>query len=153
MAALFTFAVAALAGLSPAAVAAPSETGRPSLIRQIRTEGAVQSASVRQITDIYIGKPADPAQVEALLKQLSATSRSSGLAFYSWTMTGWDADAGVLRIALVPGFIERIDLPDGAAMAPLRRILTPLLEERPLRRSTYEDGSGWRRACQGCRSR
>lgn len=124
------------APVAPIAVAVPADAPGVT-IRGIRFTGTDAPAPVARAGRRFLGRPASRETLGELAAALSAAYGDSDVALYTVAIPAQDFAQGVVEVRLIEGRIAGVDF--AAPAGPLlRRRLTPLVEERPLRRATFE---------------
>lgn len=129
---------ASVAGGSVAAAAAIE----PFVLREVRVEGASAPASlIGAASRDYIGRTVDAAAVNRIADAVAAAYARADVALYTVLIPRQTFADGVLRLVVVEGYVERVDIqlddPDADASAA-RAYAARLTQERPLRRSTLD---------------
>lgn len=106
-------------------------------IAGVRFAGADAPAPVARAARKFLGRKATKQTLTELAAALAAAYRRTEVALYTVAIPGQDFARGVVTIALIEGRIAGVDF--GAPAGPqLRARLTPLTQETPLTRATFE---------------
>jgi hemolysin activation/secretion protein len=123
---------------APATAATAVMTQAPDVtIAGVRFTGAEAPARVAGAARRFLGRKATSATLTELAAALAAAYRKTEVALYTVAIPGQDFAGGVVTVALIEGRIAGVDF--GAPAGPqLRARLTPLTQETPLTRATFE---------------
>ncbi len=133
-------AAATPAPVIPPLPAAAAGVGVP--LRGVLIEGAsaIPSAELTPLWAPLVGKPASPSALEALAERIGAAYRARGYVLSQAVVMGGPTRDGIVRIAVIEGFIDRIAVEGGTPrqQATLSRLFAPVGGDRPLRIETLE---------------
>lgn len=114
----------------------------PFVLRTLQVEGSsLSDATIKSASAPYIGQTMDRAAIDALAKEISAAYGKSDVALYSVFVPNQTGENGVLRVVVIEGVIDEVLVSGDTARRNLvyaQRILAPVVNEKPLRRSTLE---------------
>jgi hemolysin activation/secretion protein len=114
----------------------------PFVLRHVEIEGSsLADAEILSVTSRFIGQTMDRPAIESLAKELSAVYAKSDVALYSIVIPDQSGENGNLRIVAIEGTIDEVLVSgdtDQANLVYAQRILAPVVNQAPLRRSTLE---------------
>jgi hemolysin activation/secretion protein len=125
--------------LDPSESAETATLTRPFAVRMIQVEGASElaAATFRAAVAPFAGRTLDAGDMRALATAVADAARSAGYGLATAWIPEQTVAQGVLRVAIDEGRIDDIEI-DGYAGAPVRRLLAPLANGRPVRTAELE---------------
>lgn len=122
---------------------APVPDGGPSFVlRGVTLEGAtaVPDAELRPLWADLVGQEVTLATLQGLADRIGATYRTRGFVLSQAVLPAQEIADGVVRILVIEGFVDQVDITGGAAnqQALAELFFAPVTEARPLRLSTLE---------------
>ncbi len=131
---------------APAAVTppGPAEPGPRFVLRGVTLEGAsaVSEADLAPIWAGLIGREVTIAALEDVVANVTAAYRARGYVLSQALLPPQTVKEGVVRIAVIEGFVDRVAIAGGAANQQdyAALLFAPLTEEQPMRLQTLERG-------------
>lgn len=114
----------------------------PFVLRHVNVEGSsLSDRALENATSRFIGATMDRPAIDALTKEMSDAYGKSDVALYSIFVPNQTGENGALRIVVVEGRVDEVLVSGDAPTRNLeyaQRILAPVINEKPLRRSTME---------------
>lgn len=125
----------------PAQTAAPTIT--PFVLKQVQVSGAsLDPAAVAAATRPFIGQTIDTAALNRITTALSNAYDKSDIALYSIIAPNQDFAGGTLKLTVVEGYIEHVDLQGERAgemdLGLISAYAAKLTAEKPLRKATLQ---------------
>ena len=122
---------------SPAAVTQVT----PFILRAVQVQGtSVAPSALESATKPFLGQTVDAAAIAKIADAVSNAYSGSDIALYTVVVPQQDFAAGVLRLVVVEGFIEHVDINgdvDGD-MSLIAAYGAKIAAEKPLRKSTFQ---------------
>ncbi len=139
-------AVPARVAPPPVEVATPARNPqaaiRPFVLRGVEVTGStLPPAQIAQVTRSYVGRTIDNAALSAITNALAARYAKSDVALYTVLVPEQRFVGGTLRLAVVEGYVGRIEIRGKlrtSRLALLQAYLRRLERERPLRTATLQ---------------
>lgn len=121
-----------------AAAATPQIT--PFLLRQVRVEGAsIPAARLEAAWRPFIGRTLDGPGLTRLADAIGEAEDQAGIALYNVVAPDQDFSGGVLRLQVIEGHVDKLEIQGDARAARLVRAYGDrIVRERPLRRATLQ---------------
>ena len=119
----------------------PAPSAAPFVLRGLRLEGAsAPDAVLRPLVRRFVGRRMDAAGLKALADAVAAAYAKADVALYTVLLPQQDFAGGVVRVRVVEGYVEQVELKTarGAAAPQVALYARRLTRERPLRKSTLE---------------
>lgn len=123
-------------------------------IAGIRFNGAEVPANVAEVSQAFLGRPADTGTLTDLAAAMSAAYRKSHVAVFTLAIPAQDLSDGIVDVYIAEGRVtEILVLKDGEVVERplLRGYLEPVLEETPASRASFERGIALARRTEGTR--
>jgi hemolysin activation/secretion protein len=113
---------------------------RPVAVRFIRIEGGteVAAAAFRPAVEPFLGRTLGSRELSALASAVADVARRSGYGLATAWIPEQTVEGGLLRVALDEGRIQDVKILGADADAPVRRVLAPLANGRPVRTADLE---------------
>ncbi|MEC3950339.1 ShlB/FhaC/HecB family hemolysin secretion/activation protein [Sphingobium sp. HWE2-09] len=110
-------------------------------IAQVVVTGATSIADTATLVQPFVGRQSSVAVLTDLARAIAAVYPKYDVAFYTVEITGLDATARRVTVSAQEAYVTDIVIKGDVGRSwerKVRRILAPLLSEKPLRRSAYE---------------
>jgi hemolysin activation/secretion protein len=126
----------------PSAATTPDamKTFMPFTLRDVRVEGAsIDAWRIQSATGPFIGRTIGAADIQPITDAIATEYAASDVGLYTIIAPEQDFTDGVLKITVIEGYIERIEIAGDAGDHDLvQRYGAHLTAERPLRRATLQ---------------
>jgi len=120
----------------------PQAAIRPFVLGRVEVAGStLPPAQIAQVTQPYAGRTIDNPALSAITNALAARYAKSDVALYTVLVPEQRFEGGTLRLAVVEGYVARIEIRGKlrkSRLALLQAYLRRLERERPLRTSTLQ---------------